>query len=402
LPPLPLHPARLLINPRYQPAGNSSNEDAWDEITSWPDYAPTPLVALPGLARKLDVGGIFYKDEGGRFGLGSFKALGGAYAVLRMLQRTIAAQTGETPSATQLRAKSHLEITDSITVTTATDGNHGRSVAWGASQFGCRAVIYIPADCSPAREAALADLNAEVVRIDGGYDDAVARCAGDAAENKRTVISDTSWDGYRDIPREVTQGYTVMAEEALRQMPGGAPPRGGTPLRGGTPPSHIFIQGGVGALPAAICGHFSGLPMKPRVIVVEPAGAACLYASAEAGRASTAPGPVYSVMAGLNCGSASPIAWEILDRNAFAFMTIPDESAGDCMKLLADGNLGGRPVIAGESAVAGLAALISAANVARTPLGLGPDSQILLFGTEGATDPDIYAKMVGSQQINRE
>jgi diaminopropionate ammonia-lyase len=246
-------------------------------------------------------------------------------------------------------------------------------------------VIYIPADCSPPRQAALSALNAEVIRVDGGYDEAVARCVADAAKTGRMIVSDTSWDGYRDIPLEVMQGYTVMAEEALRQMPGGAAP------------SHTFIQGGVGALPAALCRHFSDRAGEtpPRAVVVEPDGAACLYASAEAGRARRLPGPVHSLMAGLNCGSASPIAWEILDREAFAFMTVPDHSAAPCMKLLADGTLGGRAIVAGESAVAGLAGLIAACNGARDAFGLGPDSRILLFGTEGATDPEIYAKMVG-------
>jgi diaminopropionate ammonia-lyase len=373
----PSYSPRWLINPRYQPIADPANNDAWDEITTWPGYGPTPLLELTSLARELNVGGVYYKDEGGRFGLGSFKALGGAYAVLRMLQRRF----DQPPSAVELRSGIHREITQQITVTTATDGNHGRSVAWGAQQFGCRAVIYFPADCSPARADALSALGADVMRIDGGYDDAVTHCAEDAAQHGRTIISDTSWDGYRDIPRVVTQGYAVMAEEARRQLPDGLPP------------SHIFIQGGVGALPAAICTHFSAMASKPRVIVVEPETAACLFTSAEAGKASTAPDPVHSVMAGLSCGSASPIAWDILDRNAFAFMTVPDRSAADCMKLLVSGNLGARSIIAGESAVAGLAALLSCADDLRRPLGLHPDSRILLFGTEGATDPDIYAKM---------
>lgn len=383
---LPSYSSRWLINPRYEPVTVHGNSDAWDEITTWPGYEPTPLLELTSLARDLKVGAVHYKDEGERFGLGSFKALGGAYAVLRMLQRRL----DGSPDALTLRSGRHSEITGQITVTTATDGNHGRSVAWGAQQFGCRAVIYIPVDCSQPRADALSALGAEVIRVDGGYDDAVARCAEEAAQHDRTIISDTSWEGYTDIPREVTQGYAVMAEEALRQMPDGLPP------------SHIFVQGGVGGLPAAICTHFSAMASKPRVIVVEPEGAACLFVSAEAGEASTAPEPVHSVMAGLNCGSASPIAWESLDRNAFAFMTVPDRAAADCMRLLAGGELGVRPIIAGESAVAGLAALLSCTNEIRGSLGLRSDSRILLFGTEGATDPDIYASMVGHQPNIRE
>lgn len=368
---LPRISARVLINERHDAEAaaprwiaSEKHRAAREEIASWPGYAETPLFPLPGLARALGISSLHYKDESGRFGLGSFKALGGPYAVLGELRRR------GRPNA--------------ITVTTATDGNHGRAVAWGAKMFGCRAVIYIPAVCSPARESAIAALGAEVVRCDGGYDAAVRRCAADAATTGRVLISDTSWDGYTEIPREVMRGYTVMAEEVLSRMPG---------------PSHTFLQGGVGAFPAAVCGHYRDRlgANCPRIVVVEPDGAACLFASAGAGRVSAAPEPVYSVMAGLNCGEASPVAWEVLDRGAFAFMTVPDDSTAFCMRLLADAPFDDPSIVAGESAIAGLAALIGACgdDQIRYDLGLGAESRVLLFGTEGATDPDIYEEMVG-------
>ena len=212
-------------------------EQAKREIASWPGYAPTPLVGLPGLARAIGIGSLSYKDESGRFGLGSFKALGGAYAVLRQLQ----VRLGDVSSA-ELRAGQHRARTASITVACATDGNHGRSVAWGARLFGCRCVIYIHETVSQGRADAIARYGAEVRRVPGNYDDAVRQAARDAAANGWIVVSDTSYPGYTDIPRDVMQGYTVMADEALAQMSGAAdaclhPGRGRRTGGGGVRPS---------------------------------------------------------------------------------------------------------------------------------------------------------------------
>ena len=358
------------------------------EISKWPGYAPTPLVDLGGLADSLGVAAIHYKDEGPRFGLGSFKALGGAYAVLRALQRAVAARTGATPTSGELVAGAHRDITGPMTVTTATDGNHGRSVAWGARMFGCRAVIYLPEVCSPARECEIARHGAEIVRTPHGYDGAVAQCLHDAGAEGRLLIADTSVEGGDMVaPRDVTQGYTVIMEEALAQMGDGAPP------------THVFVQGGVGALPAAVCGYLAEAfeAQAPRVIVVEPDGAACLFASGVAGRPVALEGDVHSVMAGLNCGTASPLAWEILGVRTFAFARIPDDVTAPCMQLLADSPFGDPPVVAGESAIAGLAGFLASWDDpgARSNLGLTPDSRVLLFGTEGDTDPEIFEAMVG-------
>ncbi|HWP25290.1 MAG TPA: diaminopropionate ammonia-lyase [Xanthobacteraceae bacterium] len=361
--------------------------DARREITSWPGYEPTPLRRLRGLAEAARVCEILYKDEAGRFGLGSFKALGGAYAVLRLLQREIGALTKQAPSARELMAGQHREFTARLTVTCATDGNHGRSVAWGAQMFGCRCVIYVHETVSEGRCRAIAAFGAEVRRVPGTYDDAVRRAAADAAAHGWHVVSDTSYAGYTEIPRDVMQGYALMAEEALAQTPAGRLP------------THVFVQGGVGGLAAAICSYLWERlgDARPRFVVVEPTKADCLYRSAVAGKPTPAEGALDTIMAGLACGEVSIEAWRILNAGADAFMAIDDEAAAACMRLLATGYGVDAPVVAGESAVAGLAALLlgSVDATARRRLGLDTESSVLVFGTEGATDPEVYVRIVG-------
>lgn len=330
------------------------------EITSWDGYAPTPLVSLADIAREAGVARIDYKDESGRFGLGSFKALGGAYAVLRQVRGA------GRPAA-------------DIVVTCATDGNHGRSVAWGAKRFGCRCVIYIHETVSQGRADAIAAYGAEVRRVPGTYDDAVRQAAQDAAANGWIVVSDTSYPGYVDIPRDVMQGYTIMADEVLGQM--------------AAPPTHVFLQAGVGGLAAAVCGHLWETlgDRRPRTVIVEPDRAACLFESARTGKATNVGGALDTAMAGLACGETSILAWEILEEGAEDFMTVTDEAAFACMQLLAP------RVVAGESAVAGLAGLLGAAarpDLARR-LGLDENARVLLIGSEGDTDPALYRKIVG-------
>ncbi len=400
MPDLPTFPKPTIVpNPRadqspvYGPAqraivSRAGFAEAMAEIGAWPGYAPTPLRPLKPLADALNIDRLWYKDESARFGLGSFKALGGAYAVLRLLTREVSARApGLAVSALDLVVGRVGSITRAITVTTATDGNHGRSVAWGAQAFGCRCVVYVPAACSAGRRGAIESYGARVVVVDGVYDDAVRACAADAEANGWYVVSDTSYDGYMDIPRDVMQGYTVMVEEAISQLPASERP------------THVFVQGGVGALPAAVCGHLweTWGRQRPRFIVVEPENAACLARSAIDGRPSAVEGGLETVMAGLACGRASPLAWAILEGGADDFVTIPDEAAITAIRLLASGEHGGRPIVAGESGVAGLAALLCVAQdaEARAALGLAPDARVLVFGTEGATDPDVWEAIVG-------
>lgn len=370
---------------RSEILGAAALAQAERELSGWQGYAPTPLHALPALARTLGVQSLHYKDEGGRFGLGSFKALGGAYAVARLLCRELGARLGRPLDTRDLQQPDIRALSAGITVTCATDGNHGRSVAWGAQLFGCACVIYVHATVSAGRAEAIAAYGAQVVRTPGNYDDAVRRADADAREQGRFVISDTSYPGYMDVPRDVMQGYQLMVQEAAAQM--------------GARPTHIFVQAGVGGLAAAVCGYFweRDGAARPQFIVVEPERAACLLESARAGELRAVEGELDTLMAGLACGEVSLLAWEILEKGADAFCAIPDAAAVDCMRLLAQPLAGDRAIVAGESAVAGVAAAIAALQSpqARAQLGLGADSRILFFGSEAATDPALYAQLVG-------
>jgi len=378
-------PFRLFPNPRagtpgmvVLPAGGFRRAKA--EITAWQGYAPTPLADLPAIARDTGLGAIRLKDEASRFGLGSFKALGGAYAVANILADQLA-RTGVTPAATSsdLAAGRHAAATRGMTVTCATDGNHGRSVAWGAQRFGCRCVIFVHAGVSQGRIDAITSLGAEVRVVTGTYDDSVRHAAREAAEHGWFVVSDTSWAGYTDVPVTVMQGYRLMADEAADQWDG-------------PPPTHVFIQGGVGGVAAAVSVQMRArFDPAPELIVVEPDQAACLLASAELGEPTAIAGDLDTVMAGLACGEPSLIAWAELSRAAAAFMAIPDEAAVACMRLLAR-----HGIVSGESGVAGLAGcLLAAADpAARQALGLDAASRVLAFSTEGATDPALYRRLI--------
>ena len=360
-------------------------EQAKREITSWPGYKPMPLRALSKLAAKAGIGEIFYKDEGGRFGIGSFKALGGAYAVLRLLQRHILDRRNEQPSSRDLAAGRYADLTAQVTVTSATDGNHGRSVAWGARTFGARCVIYMPDIVSPGRSRAIEAYGAEVRRVAGSFDDAVRQAAADAAARGWHVVADTAPDNRSGATRDVMQGYSLMIDEACSQS--------------AALPSHVFVQGGVGGLAAGVCAYlwerYGG--ERPCLVVVEPENADCHFRSAVAGKPTPAAGPFDSIMGGLACGEISALAWQILDPGADAFAAIGDDAAINCMRLLAEGRCGDDPIVAGESAVAGLAALLLACadGNARSLLRLLPDSRVLVLGTEGATDTETYRRIVG-------
>lgn len=351
------------------------------EITTWPGYAPTPLVALPEIAAATGIASVQYKDEASRFGLSSFKALGGAYAVMRVLQAELAKRdVAREATSADLIAGTYKDATGKITVCCATDGNHGRSVAWGAQRFGATCVIFVHETVSQGRRDAIAKYGAEIRVVPGNYDDAVREAQKQAEANAWFVVSDTSYPGYTEVPRDVMQGYRLMADEAADQI--------------SEAPTHVFIQGGVGGVAAAVSVQMRArFGAGVKVIVAEPDKADCLLASAEAGKPVTVPGDLDTLMAGLACGEPSLLACQELERGAFAFISLPDESAVECMKLLAKRS---PPVVAGESAVAGLAGLLLAAQepYARAALGLGPDSRVLLFGTEGATDPEVYDRLV--------
>ncbi len=341
---------------------------AREEIAVWPGYQPTELHELPNLAAELGVGALHYKDEGERFGLGSFKALGGAYAVSELARER----------------RSH---TESLTVATATDGNHGLSVAWGAKNHDMHAVIFIHAEVSEGREDALRRLGADVVRVDGNYDDSVRICYETAHEKQWHVVSDTtSGDSGQDVARRVMTGYSVMVAEIVAQMPA-------------ILPTHVFVQGGVGGLAATVCEYFriADGSDAPKFVVVEPVLAPCLYASAKAERATVVDVVDETVMAGLSCGEVSSVAWPVLFQYADDFMTIPDSVVAPTMTVLASPFGDDVPIVAGESAVAGLAGLITAmhSDTLRNALNLDLDSRALVIGTEGATDIALYESLTG-------
>lgn len=338
---------------------------AWNTIRAWPGYVPTPMHSLPGLAGEVGIASLHYKDESARFGLKSFKALGGAYAVSRLAEQRSAG---------------------SMTVTCATDGNHGRAVAWGARNVGCRCVIFVHRGVSPARVAAIEALGAEVRRVDGNYDESVRHAGRVARGEGWVVVSDTSYDGYMDVPKLVMQGYAVLVEESIAQL--------------ALPPTHVFVQGGVGGLAAAVAAHWwerLGAQM-PRIVVVEPEKADCLLLSAAAGEIRTVDGALDTVMAGLACGVPSVLAWTILRDAADAFVSIPDEAALDTMRRLARPVPGDPTIVGGESGVAGLAGLrmVSRDMRGRHQLGLDSRSRVMVIGSEGDTDPEFYARVVGA------
>ena len=354
-------------------------------ISGWPGYAPTPLHYLPALADDLGIAALHYKDESGRFGLGSFKALGGAYAVARLLRSQLTARLGRPVTMDEVTGRAFPDLAGDVTVCCATDGNHGRSVAWGAQSFGCNCVIFIHATVSEGRKAAIEAYGAEVRRTAGNYDDSVREAQATASREGWFVVSDTSYEGYMDIPKNVMQGYEVMAAEAfdaLREVP-----------------THIFLQTGVGGMAAAVTAQAVRRwgNNRPKIVLCDPDKSACFLASFRAGEPAAVEGDLDTLMAGLACGEVSALAWEILKDHADAVIALTDEAAIAAMRQLAQPDGEDPAIVAGESAVAGLAGLQAALGdgEARELLELDAASRVLVFGTEGDTDPDLYEQLVG-------
>jgi diaminopropionate ammonia-lyase len=363
---------------------------AVQEIHGWPEYAPQPLHTLDRTASAHGIGKLFYKDESQRFGrkLGSFKALGAPYTVSSLLRDEVARVTGERPTTAELRTGKYRRITERVTVCVATDGNQGRGLAYGAREFGCRCVIYIHGHVSPGRKEAIESYGAIVIRIDGEYEASVARAREDARMNGWHFVSSTSWDEFKSpLPRYVMNAYMVMVEEALAQLPDV------------DRITHVFAQGGVGSIAAAIFFGFQRRCRKlPRLVMVEPLEADCLFQSAASGTPTPSSGSLRTICAGLACREVSPAAWALLEWLCSDFVRIPDAWVVDAMKALADGG-GDIPIVCGESAAGGMAVVLKAAEDPdlRQALALDPSSQVVLFGLEGATDPEIYERLVGNK-----
>lgn len=355
-------------------------------------YEETPLVSLDDLARELGVAKIFIKDESSRFGLNAFKALGGTYGMAKILCKKLGVKL-EDVDFNYLKSREAKERIGKITFATATDGNHGKGVAWAAKQLDQSAVVYLPKGAAKRRVEAIIEEGAQAYVTDLNFDDTVRLAFKEAKKNGWYAIQDTSWEGYEEIPAWIMQGYTTMGEEALDQMK----------LEGVLKPSHLFLQAGVGGMAGAILGYyvnkFQGNHCK--TIIIEPDNAACIYKSAQAGdgKPHSVTGDLETIMAGLSCGDPHPIGWEILRDFASAFMTCPDYIAARGMRILANPLGEDKKVIAGESGAVGvglLSLLMQRPELRKIKddLGIHADSTILIFNTEGDTDPVNYRSIV--------
>jgi diaminopropionate ammonia-lyase len=382
---------RVLLNPaaRREVPGLTAPGEPVLVHRKLPGYAPTPLVSCPGLAARLGVGEVLVKDESWRLGLPAFKILGASYAVCRAL----AARLGrEVTWQTLDELRAELARLGPLTLAAATDGNHGKAVARMARLLGLGALIYVPQGTAPARIAAIAAEGASVTEVAGDYDAAVRRSARDERAGC-LVISDTSWPGYTRIPRWVTEGYSTIFVEASEQLA----------AMGARQPDVVAVPVGVGALAAAAVRHFKSATGggAPFLIGVEPEGACCVLESLRAGQLVTVPGPHTSIMAGLNCGTPSHVAWPLLRAGLDAVVAVTDDWARLAMR-----ELDAARIIAGETGAAALAGLLATVT---TPEGrpvvqaarLGPGSSVLLLVTEGATDARAWEQVVGHRPGNR-
>ena len=362
---------------------------------SFPMYAPTPLAALPETAKMLSIGEIYVKDESHRFGLNAFKVLGGSYAIGNYLARKLGKPLTETGYAV-LTAPETREVLGDITFITATDGNHGRGVAWTASILGQRSVVHMPRGSAEERLNNIRACGAQADIIDGNYDDAVRLSRKEAEENGWVMVQDTSWEGYEEIPGWIMEGYCTMGLEAYEQLP--------------QKPTHIFLQAGVGSMAGAIAALFASVYQedRPRIILVEPNNADCFYRTAKAddGNLHIVTGDMKTIMAGLACGEPCGLAWEILKDCTDHFIAFPDWAAAKGMRIL--GNPWGKDdrVISGESGASAfgcMAAILTEPELAemKQELGLDETSRVLFFSTEGATDRDNYKKIVWDGAFRR-
>ncbi|MTV49190.1 diaminopropionate ammonia-lyase [Heliobacillus mobilis] len=355
---------------------------------SFPEYSATPLQNLTGLAKTLGISGVYVKDESYRFGLNAFKVLGGSYAIARHLAKRLGRDISELPYHVLISPEVKSQLGE-ITFATTTDGNHGRGVAWTAKQLRQKSVVYMPKGSSLYRLEKIREEGAHACITDSNYDDTVRMTAEQAEKHGWVIVQDTAWEGYEEIPTWIMQGYGTMAAEALEQLQ----------LIGMEKPTHIFVQAGVGSLAGAVQGFFQDIFQgdRPKLVIVEPDQADCFYRSGLAGDGDprAVGGDMATIMAGLACGEPNRIGWEILRDYCDMFVSCPDWVAAKGMRIL--GNpLGTDPrVVSGESGAVTLGLLETFLldkqyETAREALGLTADSRVLLFSTEGNTDPNKY------------
>jgi len=336
-------------------------DEAIRSISKWEAYAPTPLHELSKLNEQLGFKEIYYKDEDKRFDLKSFKALGGAFAVNK-----ISNEKGN------------------ITVSTATAGNHGRSVAWGAKRLGLKCKIFISEFVSEARANAMRDLGADVIKVKGNYDTSLKECIKQSKENNWEIVQDVSWEGYKEVPKLIMAGYTIMIKEIMDQNKK-------------DPFTHVFLQAGVGGMAAAMIAGFAKYSNDiPKFIIVEPENANCVFKSIENNKATKVSIINETIMGGMSCGDVSTVAWEILRDSSNYSLTITDDEISTVVALLAEAKLSNEKIIAGECAVPGIIALIGLFKNKNylNKLDLNQNSKVLLFGCEGLTDAAMYKKLL--------
>ena len=352
-------------------------------------YAPTPLVNLQGWAQSLGAANVWVKDESKRFGLNAFKALGGSYAIAEHLCAKLGIPVDENAFNT-LRSEEARQKLGTVTFVTATDGNHGRGVAWAAKMLGHKAVVYMPEGSSLERLNNIRALGAEAEITEFNYDDAVRYAHAMGQKHGWVLVQDTAWPGYEEIPTRIMQGYTTMAQEIAAQLSGAVP-------------THLFLQAGVGSMAGAVLGYFAALwgEKLPVTVICEPDRAACLYKTAAAndGTIHKVTGKMDSMMAGLCCGEPCTVTWDIIDNFASAFVACSDEYAARGMCLLGKPLQSDAQVISGESGAvtAGvLDAIMKDAELAtlKEALGLNANSRVLLISTEGDTDKENYNKVL--------
>ena len=336
-------------------------DEAHSTISKWESYEPTPLLLLNKLSKELNLNQIYYKDESKRFDLKSFKALGGAYAVEKV-------------------TKGNKEIT----VSTATAGNHGRSVAWGAKRLGLKCKIFISEFVSEARGKAMESLGADVVKVKGNYENSLLECIKQSTENNWQIVQDVAWKDYMVVPTLTMAGYSVMMKEIVDQI-------------NNESITHIFLQAGVGGMAGAmVAGVARYLKNIPKIIVVEPDSAACVMKSIESGKIEKVQIVRESLMGGMSCGEPSLVPWKILKKSVNNCISLPDDDIGKAMKLFANASFGNDKIIAGENAAPGVISLIACCNdeKVKNSMNLDSSSNVLLIGCEGDTDQEMYQKLL--------
>ena len=336
-------------------------DDAYLSISKWKGYSPTPLIELNKLSKELNLNKIYYKDESKRFDLKSFKALGGAYAVEKVTKGN-----------------------NKITVSTATAGNHGRSVAWGAKRLDLKCKIFISEFVSEARGRAMEELGADVIKVKGNYENSLLECIKQSTENNWQIVQDVAWKDYMLIPTLTMAGYSVMMREIIDQI-------------SNDEITHIFLQAGVGGMAGAmVAGAARYLKNIPKIIIVEPDSAACVMESIKTGKIEKINIIRESLMGGMSCGEPSLVPWEILKNSVDNCISLPDDNIGRAMKLFANASFSNDKIVAGENSAPGAISLIACCNdeIIKKKINLSKISNVLLIGCEGDTDQEMYQKLI--------